>query len=104
MISVTTNLRAQVLLVPIIKQKVVVVLLFASTPCIERFIHYHDAHAVTEFEQFRRWRIMAGTDRVYTHLLENLDLSFQCANIERRAERTKIVMITYALQIDVFAV
>ena len=43
---------------------------------------------------------MTGADRVAAHLLEDLKLALNRADIERRAERTKIVMIAHAVKLD----
>ena len=50
MVSIAPDLRAQILLVPIIEQQVVIVLLLAAPPGVERFIHDNYAHPVAEVE------------------------------------------------------
>src|SRR3989442_623972 len=82
----------------------IVVFLLCSMPGIERFIHYNYSHSIAEIEQLGRRRVMARANRVDAHLFQDFDLSLQSSNVERRPERSKIVMIANALEPNVFAV
>src|SRR6266545_6368505 len=64
MIAIAPNLRAPILLVPVIEQKMIIILLLATLPTIERFIHHQKAHAVGQFKQLRRGWIVTGTNGV----------------------------------------
>src|SRR5262249_20275715 len=68
MIAVATNLGTKILLVPIVKQEMVIIWLFGSLPAVEAFVHYDDAHAIAQVEQFRSWRVVTGADSVDAHV------------------------------------
>src|SRR5215210_5912994 len=82
----------------------IVVLLLAALPAIERLVHHHYAHAVAQFQQFGRGRIMARANGVDAHLFQHLDLSLKSAPAQGRAEWAKVVMIADAFDADVLAV
>ena len=69
MIAVAAELRAPVLLVPVIEQQMIIIFGFAALPAVEGFVHHHHAETVAHIEQFRRGRIMAGADGIAAHLL-----------------------------------
>src|ERR1044072_2892132 len=104
MIAIATHLRAQVLLMPIIKQQMIVVLLLAAPPGVERFVHHQEAHAISEIEQLRRGRIVTGANRIDAHLLQNFQLPFERSQIQRGTQRSEIVMIADALKLYALAV
>ena len=47
---------------------------------------------------------MAGPDGIDAHLLKQLDLSLECASVDGRAQGAEVVMITYAVEPDVFTI
>src|SRR5690349_5271659 len=47
---------------------------------------------------------MTCANRVDAHFFQDFYLSLQSSNVERRAERSKIVMVANAVEPDVFAV
>src|ERR1700694_4475399 len=104
MISIATDLRAQILLMPIIKQQMIIVFLLGPAPGIERFIHYNYAHSIAKIEQFRRGRVVARADGVDAHLFQNLYLAFQCSRIDCRTKCSQIMMIANAVESDVLTI
>jgi hypothetical protein len=61
----------------------IIVLLLATLPTIERFIHHEKAHAVGKIEQLRRGRIVAGANGVDAHLFQNLELPLERTQVQR---------------------
>src|SRR5205085_4421610 len=103
-VAVAPELRAQVLLVPVVEEEVVVVLLLRAPPGVERLVHDDEAHAVAEFEQFGRGRVVARAYGVDAHLLEDFELALKRATVQRRAQSAEVVVVADAVQADVLAV
>ena len=97
-IAVALKHGAEILLVPIGKEEVVVVLRFPRCPAIEGLVHHDDAQAVADVEQFRRRRVVAGANGVAPHFLEDSDLPLQGAGVDGRAQRAQVVVVAHALQ------
>ena len=70
MIAVAADLRAQVLLVPVGEEEVVIQFVLALKPAVEGLVHHDKTHFVGQFEQLRRGRIVAGADGVAAHVLQ----------------------------------
>src|SRR6266850_5046414 len=104
MIAVATNLRAQVLLMPIIKDQVIVVLLLSPAPGVECFIHHHHAHSIAKIKHLGRRLIMAGAQRIDAHLFHDFELTFQGSNVDCRSQRAKIMVIANSVEPHVLAV
>ena len=104
MIAVAAQLRAPVLLVPVVEEQMIIVRPLAALPAIKRLVHHQHAHPVAQIEQFRRGRIVAGADGVAAHLLQNLNLPLQRAGVDGRAERAQVVMVANAVESDALAV
>ena len=62
---------------PIIEDKVIVILLFASSPRVKCFIHHYKTHAIGKFKKFWSGRIMTRANRVHPHLFHDLELPLQ---------------------------
>ena len=77
MVTVAQHQVSQVALVPLVEEAGVVVLRLAATPHVERLIHDDKAHGVAHVQQFRGWRVMAGTDGIDTHCLQFYELAVQ---------------------------
>ena len=82
-IAIAPQLRAPVLLMPVVEQQMIVVLFLAMLPTIKRFIHHQKAHAVSKLKQLRRGWIVTGANGVDAHLFQNLELPFERAQVER---------------------
>jgi len=63
-----------------------------------------EAHAVAEIEELGRGGIVRGADGGDAHFLENLELAFGGAGVERRAEGAEVVVLRDAVERNAFAV
>ena len=61
-------------------------------------IHHQQAHAVGEFEQFRRGRIVAGADGIHAHRLHDFQLPLQGTAIDGGAQRSQVVVHADAVE------
>ena len=73
-------------------------------PHIEGFVHHDEAHAVCEFQKFRRRRVVRSADAVDAHRLQDFELTFESAHIYSSAQAAQIMMIADASDLDLFAV
>ena len=71
-IPVTQDLVRQIPLVPLREIPGVIVWGLTAFPHIERLILYQKAHTIAKIQQLGCRGVMAGTDRVHTHLLHDL--------------------------------
>ena len=86
-----------ILFVPVIEKKMVIIWRLATPPAIEHLVHHKGTPFVSQFEQFRRRRIVARANGVAAHVLQNFKLPLQRAIIKSRAQRAQIVMIANAV-------
>ena len=104
MVAVPADQGAEIRLMPVGKEQVIVVPLLAGLPAIKRFVHHDHAQTVTHLQQFGRGRIMAGADGIAAHLLQNLNLPFQGPRADRRTQRPEVMMIADPIQRHALAV
>ena len=71
-IPVTQDLVRQIPLMPLREIPGVIVWGLTAFPHIERLILYQKAHTIAKIQQLGCRGVMAGTDRVHTHLLHDL--------------------------------
>ena len=96
----------QVPFIPFVEVNVVAVLDLAlgNSPLIECFVHDQESHRVAQVEELRREGIVAGSDRVASHLAEGFKAPFPDALRHGTAHAAGLLMKTDAIQFDVFAV
>ena len=75
-----------------------------KVPFVKEFVHDHKTEFVTKGEQFRRRRIVAGTDGVHAHFAHETELTAESRNVDRRTERTEVVVVADPVELDVTAV
>ena len=97
-IAVAVDELTQVGLVPVLPVFGEPILDFGDLPHVEGLVHHEQAHAVRQFEQLRRGRIVAGADGVHAHPLHDLQLPLQRAAIDGGAERSQIVVHADAVE------
>src|SRR6185503_888502 len=93
MIAIAQYHVFEIALVPLVPVEVVVIFRLRNLPHIKRLIHDDEAHAVGEFEQFRRGRIVRSAETVHAHTFQHLQLPLDSARVHGGTERTEIVMI-----------
>ncbi len=103
-IAVTSHHRAKVAFVPIGKERRVIVCALALYPRVERLIDDQYSSPVGKIEQLRCRRVMARSDRVYAHLLQDVELPLKCPLVKAGADRSKVMMLANAFQINAFTV
>src|SRR5215475_3256835 len=104
MIAIAADERPHVFFMPVGEQKVIIVAGFTSDPAIESFVHDDKAETIGDVEEFRSGGIVAGTNGVAAHFLQNFQLTLKCAGVNRRAERAEIVMVANAIDRDALIV
>src|SRR4051812_3210602 len=92
MIAVAADERAQILLVPIGEEQVIITGAFGLAPHIESLVHDDETHTVAQVQKLGRGRVMAGANGVATDGFQQLKLAFPRAQVERGAERAEIVV------------
>ena len=55
---------------PLVEETRIVVLRLTPSPHVKALVHDNESHGVAHIEQFRRWRVMAGTNSIDPHSLE----------------------------------
>src|SRR5690606_10667261 len=93
-----------ILFMPVIPKAAVAVTSLVSFPDVEGLVDDEDAHAVTEIEQFRSGRVVAGAQGIEAHFLEEFELAFGRAGIEGGTEGAEIVVIAAAVGWDAPAI
>src|SRR5262249_39392237 len=104
MIAISSKQSAQVLLVPVTVKHVIVRRSLLALPYIECLVHYEKTHFVGKIQQLRRWRIVAGSDRIAAHIGQYLQLALQSSVVNRRAQRPQVVMVADAVDLDVLSI
>src|SRR5439155_17920956 len=104
MIAIAQQHVFEVAFVPLVPIEMIIKLRFLLPPHVECFIHDDETHAVSQLEQFRRWRIVRSAQTVSAHRFQHFKLPFKCASVDGRAERTEIVMIARAANLYGFAI
>ena len=104
MIAIAAHEFAQIGVVPLLPVFGKAVADFGDLPHVEGFVHNEQAHAVGEFEQFGRGRVVAGADGVDAHRLHDFELALQGAAVDGGAERAEIVVQADAVELYGLAV
>ena len=99
MIAVAARHVARIVLRPVGEILAVAVEHLGDAPHVEGLVHHQQAEPVAVFENLRRRRIVAGAQGIDSGGLENLQLAFDGAAVDGRAERAEIVMVADALQL-----
>src|SRR5580658_2460142 len=104
MISIAPDEGSQILLMPLRKDQMKIEGRFLPAPSVENLVHYQEPHLVSEFQPFRRGRIVGGADRVASHLLQHLELPLGSAKLECRTQGAEVMMSIDAFDLDMLAV
>ena len=92
MILVALDHRREIAIRPVVEIQMIVVRALLDFPAIKGFIHDEEPHVVRQVEKFRRRRIMRCADRIDAHILHDLQLTRQCADIRNRAKAALVMM------------
>ena len=87
----------KVTFVPCIEVEVVVVRRLAEFPTVKQLVHDHKTHAVAKIEQLWSWRVVRGANGIAAHRTKNLQLPLGGPLVERRTQRSEVVMVAHAL-------
>src|SRR6266536_5275461 len=82
----------------------IVVGVFRNGPTVEHFIHNQKPHAVAQFKEFRRGRIVRGANRVDTKLSKQFKATRPHTHRHGRAKGAAVMMHSYALELEISAV
>ena len=104
MVSVAPHEIDYLPLVPFVPQSSHAILHFGHAPFVERLVHHHEAHFVTQVEKPGRGKVVRCADCVTTHLLQERELTPRRLLLELRAEHAEIVMKAYAAHLPVLPV
>ena len=99
-VTIVMNKIYQVLFHPFVENLVVTIRYLGTLPFIKRFKHKHHTHFVTSSHQLRCRHIMRSTDSIYPHIFHDTDLATDSRIVHSCTERTKVVVITYTLELS----
>ena len=100
-ITVTAYPRGNVSINPFGEKACVVVFCLVAFPHIEALRHDEETHFVGKLHKLNGWHIMGSADSVYSHNAKLFKLSAYSISVHRRSQRTKIVVLTAAVQLYV---
>src|SRR5579863_1937091 len=100
MIAIAAGEIANIAFMPLIEKLGGAVRNFGDTPHVEGFVNDHETEPIRIFEQFRRWRIVTGADRVDSRGLQNLQLPFDGSAVHGHSQGSQIRMKTHALEFN----
>ena len=104
MIAVAARHVARIVFRPVGEVLAVAVGHLRHAPHIEGLVHHQQAEPVAVFENLRRRRVVAGAQRIDAGGFEDLQLAFDSAPVDGRAQRAEVVVVADALQFQVAAV
>ena len=93
-----------ILVSPLAEETGVTVLALGINPHVERFGHHHHTQRVVDLHLHRRRHVVARSNSVATHLLQNLHLAYERSFVDGSSQRAKVVVQTDALQLASLAV
>ena len=77
----------------------VVVVGLARVPHVKGLNHHHHSHLIAQLNKFGCGHIMAGSDCIAAHLFEHGNLMTQRILVYGCPQRTKVVVVAYALEL-----
>src|ERR1700744_2955506 len=116
MIPISNDHRSNVGISPLIKVAVITIcarwpdvvpddpLLFALGPFVKRLVHDKKSQAVAQVEKFRRWWVVATTNRVAAARFEKFQSPLPYFNGDSRAKSARVVVQADTLHFHSLAV
>jgi hypothetical protein len=104
MVSVTPDHSLQILNMPRIKQLVIIIPFLWRFPYIKCFVLNQKSHFIAEIEKLRCRGIMAGSDGIASHLLQDFKLTLEGTCIYCSPQCTKIMMVANSLHLNFFTI
>ena len=104
MVVIAANLRPQILFMPIVKKKAVIIRGLAQGPTVERFVQDENSQAIAKVELFRRGHVVARSQGVDSHFLQDFELPLRRPQMKRRPQSAQVMMQAYAFELNALAV
>src|ERR1017187_113439 len=107
MVTIAASVGLNVPLTPLIEIDMVVVRrILSGFPDVESLIHDQHAQTIGHLQKLWGGRVVRGSDPIASHALQNLDLAFDSATIDCRAQSAKVMVHTvspdlYGLVVEV---
>ena len=82
----------------LVEETMVSVPALCRIPLVEILQHHHEAHLVAKLDQLLGRHVVRSADRVAAHVLEDGELASDSSLVDRRSERTEVMMHAHSLE------